>query len=90
MDKNTAIGLVLIVLVFIGFTYWGQPSKEEQERYKRQQDSIELAKQHEADANLKAAQQQKALAAAAAADTNSVLFAARNGKGKYHDQNNKQ
>ena len=80
MDKNTAIGLVLIVLVFIGFTYWGQPSKEEQERYKRQQDSIELAKQHEADANLKAAQQQKALAAAAAADTNSVLFAARNGK----------
>ncbi|MBR5763315.1 MAG: membrane protein insertase YidC, partial [Bacteroidaceae bacterium] len=80
MDKNTAIGLVLIVLVFIGFTYWGQPSKEEQERYKRQQDSIELAKQQEANIKLNAAQQQKAKAEAAAADTNSVLYAARNGK----------
>lgn len=39
MDKNTVIGLVLIFLVLIGFSYWTKPS-EEQLASIRMQDSI--------------------------------------------------
>jgi len=39
MDKNTITGFVLIAIVFIGFTYFSQPSKEELSR-QRTQDSL--------------------------------------------------
>lgn len=39
MDKNTVVGLVLIFLVLIGFSYWTKPS-EEQLASMRTQDSI--------------------------------------------------
>jgi len=39
MDKNTITGFVLIAIVFIGFTYFSQPSKEELSR-QRAQDSL--------------------------------------------------
>ncbi|HRW97178.1 MAG TPA: membrane protein insertase YidC [Bacteroidales bacterium] len=47
MDKNTVIGLVLIFAVFIGFTLFNQPSKEEIERQQQVKDSLELVKLRE-------------------------------------------
>lgn len=49
MDKNTIIGLLLIFAVFIGFTIYNQPSKEEQERMQHQRDSLVVAQQQRAD-----------------------------------------
>ena len=40
MDRNTVIGLLLIFAIFIGFTIYNQPSKEEQAKIERQRDSI--------------------------------------------------
>ncbi|MBK8847960.1 MAG: membrane protein insertase YidC [Bacteroidetes bacterium] len=40
MDRNTIIGFVLIIVVLIGYTYYNQPTEEEQEAYRGQQDSI--------------------------------------------------
>ena len=40
MDKNTVTGFILIALVVIGFSWYGQPSREELEAMARQ-DSIE-------------------------------------------------
>ncbi|MEI6347746.1 MAG: membrane protein insertase YidC [Bacteroidota bacterium] len=40
MDKNTIFGLVLIFGLFIGFSIWQQPSKEELAQQKLKQDSI--------------------------------------------------
>lgn len=40
MDKNTIIGLVLIMAVIFGFSWLNQPSKEELERRRHVQDSI--------------------------------------------------
>lgn len=40
MDKNTIIGLVLIFLILIGFSYFTRPSKEELAEMQRKQDSI--------------------------------------------------
>ena len=40
MDKNTIIGIVLIFVILIGFSYLNKPSKEEIEAAKHRQDSI--------------------------------------------------
>lgn len=40
MDKNTVIGLVLIFLLFIGFSIWNAPSEEEKEALRIEQDSL--------------------------------------------------
>ena len=40
MDRNTIIGLVLILVVFIGFSYLNKPSQESIEAARRKQDSI--------------------------------------------------
>ena len=29
MDKNTIIGIILIAVVLIGFSWWNRPSEEE-------------------------------------------------------------
>ncbi|NDW11563.1 membrane protein insertase YidC [Bacteroides sp. 214] len=47
MDKNTITGLVLIVLLLIGFSYFSRPSQEQQEAFKRYNDSITIVKQKE-------------------------------------------
>ena len=50
MDKNTIIGIVLIVLIFVGWQYWARPSQEQIEAAQRQRDSlyqVELARQFE-------------------------------------------
>ena len=46
MDKNTITGFVLIALVLFGFTWYSQPSAEEQQQMIEQmrQDSIARAK----------------------------------------------
>lgn len=40
MDKNTIIGLVLIFAIFIAWSVWMSPSKEDIEKQKRIQDSL--------------------------------------------------
>jgi YidC/Oxa1 family membrane protein insertase len=47
MDKNTITGLLLIMAVFIGFSIWNSPSKEDVARMQRQRDSIALVNQME-------------------------------------------
>lgn len=45
MDKNTVIGLVLITLIIIGFSYLNRPSKEQLEARRAYNDSVMLAEQ---------------------------------------------
>lgn len=40
MDKNTGIGLTLILLIFVGFNYMNMPTEEERAEAQRIQDSI--------------------------------------------------
>lgn len=40
MDRNTIIGLVLIFALFIGYSWWSSPSKEELEAKQKAQDSL--------------------------------------------------
>lgn len=40
MDRNSIIGLVLIMAIFIGFTLYNQPTQEQIEAAKKKQDSI--------------------------------------------------
>ncbi len=42
MDKNTIIGLVLILGIFVGFSIYNTPSQEERERIQHQRDSITI------------------------------------------------
>ncbi|MBN1927075.1 MAG: membrane protein insertase YidC [Prolixibacteraceae bacterium] len=56
MDKNTTIGLVLIVAVLILFSVLNKPSKEQIEEAKRKKDSIELVNRQ---AQLEMEQQQR-------------------------------
>ena len=59
MDKNTITGIILILLVLIGFSYFNRPSSEQIEAQKKYQDSITLAAQQVLDeANAVAIEQQ--------------------------------
>lgn len=55
MDKNTIIGLLLILAVIFGFNYFNRPSQEEMALMKHRQDSLALVQQQ------RAAEQQAAL-----------------------------
>lgn len=63
MDKNTWIGFLIIAAIIVGFTLWNRPSKEQLAERQRVQDSIVLAQQAVAEAQLiadeLAAQQQQ-------------------------------
>jgi len=48
MDKNSVIGLTLILLIFVGFTWWNQPSEQEIAEAKRKQDSIAAVAEQQA------------------------------------------
>ena len=39
-DKNKLIGILLMLAIFVGFSIFTRPSKEEVERQKRYRDSI--------------------------------------------------
>ena len=71
MDRNSILGVVLIMAVLIGFSIFNQPSKEEQETAKRKQDSIVLVEKKHQDSLKLAAKSITALKAdtAAIADT---------------------
>ena len=45
MDRNTILGLLLIFLLFIGYSWWSAPSKEELIAKKKTQDSLILVQQ---------------------------------------------
>jgi len=45
MDKNTITGLILIFIIFIGFSYLSRPSAEQIEAQKRYNDSIAVVQQ---------------------------------------------
>lgn len=66
MDRNSIIGLLLIGLILIGFSFWNQPSAEELAARQKQMDSIEAVRQKE---KLTAAQSAKPVAAPALTDT---------------------
>ncbi|MBQ7472095.1 MAG: membrane protein insertase YidC, partial [Prevotella sp.] len=61
MDKNTITGFVLIALVLIGFSWWSQPSEEEQ-RAVFVKDSIEQVTREKAEAQRKMTQEARAAA----------------------------
>ena len=42
MDRNTVIGLVIIALILVGYSYFMQPSEEELQAMKARQDSIAM------------------------------------------------
>lgn len=46
MDRNTVIGFILIAVLFIGYSIFNMPSKEEIERTKKAHDSIALVKKN--------------------------------------------
>ena len=81
MDKNNVIGFVLIALVLIGFTWYQQPSAEEQ-RAAFVQDSIAQVTKAKAEkqAKLAEAARQKAIKQAIAEDTTSLFYNALRGQ----------
>lgn len=52
MDRNTLIGLLLIGVIIIGYSFYTQPSKEELSAQKRQQDSIAVIQKQQAQKQL--------------------------------------
>ncbi len=52
MDRNSIIGIVLIVVILVVFSIMNKPSQEEMERAKRRQDSIELVRKQMAERQL--------------------------------------
>ena len=81
MDTNNIIGFVLIALVLIGFTWYQQPSAEEQ-RAAFVQDSIAQVTKAKAEkqAKLAEAARQKAIKQAIAEDTTSLFYNALRGQ----------
>lgn len=83
MDKNNIIGFVLIAAVLIGFSWYSQPSAQEQ-RQAFVQDSIAKAKKAEAakTAQLKATQQQATAKEKTLTDTTALFHSAFQGQAK--------
>ena len=74
MDKNTVIGIVLIVLIFFGYYQITKPTEAEQTRIKRYNDSISLVEQNNVESKI-AANEPKALTnsdSVAASDTSKI------------------
>jgi len=44
MNKNSIIGVLIIIALFVGYSIWITPSKEELAKQKRAQDSIAQVK----------------------------------------------
>ena len=79
MDKNTITGLLLIGVVFFGYIWWSQPSKEQLAEMARQ-DSIAIATaQKEQVKKAQQAAKAKQEAALEAQDTTRLFYAASKG-----------
>lgn len=70
MDKNTIIGLVIIFLILIGFSYFNRPS-EEQMREMQRQDSIARVEQQKME--IAAAKRQQEMEAAAHGNASGII-----------------
>lgn len=80
MDKNTIIGLVLIGLLLIGFSYFSRPSDAERQAWQHYNDSVALVRQQEESLRAKT---EAALAnekEETAVDSTSTFFRAINGQ----------
>jgi len=77
MDRNTIIGLILIFLVIIGFSYLNRPSAEKLEAQRRYQDSINWVRAQEETAQTQAQEQKQSETTAEAALPDSVVKAKR-------------
>lgn len=53
MDKNTITGLVLIGILLVGFSFLSRPNKEQEEAWRRYNDSIALVQKQEAELKAK-------------------------------------
>ncbi len=73
MDKNTVTGFILIALVFIGFSYFSQPSKEEI-ALQRERDSIAAINTKKEAENKVRQEKQQALEAQLSAQDTTTLF----------------
>lgn len=71
MDKNTILGLVLIFLILIGFSYLTRPSEAELQRIREQRDSIAAVEAE------RAAEMQREQALAEAAQQNDTIATKR-------------
>ena len=74
MDKNTITGLILIAIVFIGFTWWSQPSAEEVKAQQEQVAKQEAAKKQMDKAKTAAMQAQKAKVIQQTIEDTTALF----------------
>lgn len=77
MDRNSVIGLLLIGLVFIGFSIWNQPSKEQVEAMQHKRDSVAAVEKINEQLKQQHIQQTQAIAASTSADTTSVSDSAK-------------
>ncbi len=81
MDKNTIIGFCLIALVLIGFSWWSQPSEEEQKAQQEQVEKQQAELKKAQEASLKATRaKQEAVRAKLLEDTTALFHAALQGK----------
>ena len=74
MDKNTITGIVLIALLFIGFTWWSQPSEEEIKAQQEQLAQQEAAKDKAAKAEKDAVKAQRERALQQTLEDSTALF----------------
>ncbi len=74
MDKNTITGLILIAIVFIGFTWWSTPSDEEVKAQKELVAKQEAAKKQMDKAKAAAIQAQKAKVIQQTIEDTTALF----------------
>ena len=82
MDKNTIIGIVLMVAVVIGFSYYSRPSEAEIQA-RRTQDSIEAVNREKAEAAIQAAETAEMnRQLAAAMDSTTQFYAHRQGEAR--------
>ena len=89
MNKNTLTGLLLMAALLIGFSWYNQPSKEDVEAYKKQQDSLAQLQKDQAERLQKAEDKRRAEAEAAAkGDTTALFYQALNGTDELVELNN--
>ena len=74
MDKNTITGLILIAIVFIGFTWWSTPSDEEVKAQREQVAKQEAAKKQMDKAKAAAIQAQRTKAIQQTIEDSTALF----------------
>ncbi len=83
MDKNSIWGFVLIAVILIGFSWWSQPSKEEQRAAFVQDSLAQVAKKKAADAQKAMAKaKQKAAKEKVLEDTTALFHDALQGTAK--------